>query len=114
MLTSRHAKRVKTVVMAIALMSWILPVAIALMAAPLTRPIAVACLAVCAACLLISLLLAWTLYCPWCCERLFFVASMFNSPSWAQLRNQFIPYDIVVNGRFTCPHCRSRFRLSSE
>jgi hypothetical protein len=114
MLTSPHAKRVKTVAMAVALMSWLLPVAIVLMAVPLTRPVAIAGLAVCATALLISLLLAWTLYCPWCCERLFFVASMVNSPTWTQLRNQFIPYDIVVNGRFTCPHCHSRFRLGGE
>jgi hypothetical protein len=110
-LASHQARRIKTVVIALALASWMLPLAFVLLLPPLTRPVALASLAVCGFCFLVSLLLAAALYCPWCCERIFFVASMFNSPSCRQIGRQFVPYDVVVNSRFTCPHCRSRFAL---
>lgn len=114
MLTSRQAKRIKAVAVAVALVSWILPTAIVLVAVPPSRPIGIAGLAVCAVSLVVSLLLAWSLYCPWCCERLFFVTSIFNSPSCRQLMRQYVPYEVVVNSRFTCPHCHSRFALANQ
>ncbi|HEX5684908.1 MAG TPA: hypothetical protein VFY73_12865 [Ideonella sp.] len=111
-LTCRHAKRVKAVAVAAALGSWLLPIAVSLGAASSMRPYAVAGLSACAASWGISLVLAWRLYCPWCCERLFFASGVANSPGWRQLARQFVPYETVVHGRLMCPHCRSRFALS--
>jgi hypothetical protein len=113
-LTCRHAKRVKAVAVAAALGSWLLPIAVSLAAASSMRPYAVAGLTACAASWGISMVLAWRLYCPWCCERLFFATGVANSPGWRQLARQFVPYETVVHGRLMCPHCRSRFALSDD
>lgn len=113
-LTCRHAKRVKAVVVATALGSWLLPIAASLGAVSMTRPYALAGVAACALTWGVSVVLAWRLYCPWCCERLFFASGVANSPSWRQLARQFVPYETVAHGRLTCPHCRSRFVLSDQ
>jgi hypothetical protein len=113
-LTCRHATRVKAVAVAGALAIWLLPIAISLGAVSSMQPYAVAGLAICAFCWGLSLILAWRLYCPWCCERLFFVSGVANSPGWRQLARQFVPYETVVHGRLSCPHCRSRFALSDH
>ena len=111
-LTSRHAWRIKAVALIMALASWLLPVALALTAVPHWRAAAVVGLALCGACFFGALLLSWSLDCPWCAERLFFVTSIWNSPGWPQIARQFVPYQTVVHSRFTCPHCRARFTLS--
>jgi hypothetical protein len=112
MLTHPQAKRVKTVAVGVALASWGLPIAIALLAFAPTRQFAFVALAFFAACLAASLLLGWSLFCPWCCKHLFFVASMANSPSFGQLLRQYVPYEIVVESRLSCPHCHACFALS--
>lgn len=113
-LTSQQPWRTKAVVLALALISWTVPISLLLLIEPNIRPGAVITLAVCGGLLILSLLLAWTLDCPWCGEQLFFVASFVNSPSWTQIQRQFVPYDIMVHSRFTCPHCHSRFMLKRE
>ena len=113
-LTCRQAKRVKAVAVAGALGSWLLPIAMSLGAVSSMRAYAVAALMACALSWGISLILAWRLYCPWCCERLFFASGVANSPGWGQLARQFVPYEAVVHGRLRCPHCRSRFVLSDH
>ena len=112
MLTHPRAKRVKAVAMGVALASWSLLISLGLVAFAPMRSIAFMALALFAICLAASVLFGWSLFCPWCCERLFFVASMVNSPTLGQLLRQYVPYEIVVEGRLTCPHCHSRFALS--
>ena len=111
MFTRLEGLRVKAVATGVALASWIFPISVGLFAVSSLRPWALAGFALGAACLAISVLLGWSLFCPWCCGRLFFVASMSNSPSPSQLQRQFVPYDILVKDRMMCPHCRSRFAL---
>jgi hypothetical protein len=113
MFTRHEAMRVKAVAIGVAVASWIFPVSVALFAVSSLRPWALAGFALGAACLGIAVLLGWSLFCPWCCGRLFFVASMANSPSPSQLWRQFLPYDILGKDRMTCPHCHSRFALQS-
>jgi hypothetical protein len=113
-LTSRQPWRTKAVVLALALISWGIPISLLLLIDSNVRPGAMIGLAVCAGLLILSLVLAWTLDCPWCGEQLFFVASLVTSPSWTQIQRQFVPYDILAHSRFTCPHCHSRFMLRRE
>jgi hypothetical protein len=110
-LTSRQPWRIKGVAVALALISWSLPILLVLLVEPMARTTAIIGLAVCAGLLVLALLLAWMLDCPWCGEQLYFVASLSNSPDWSQIQRQFVPYDIVVRSRFTCPHCHARFML---
>lgn len=114
MFTRHEALRVKAVAIGVAVASWIFPVSVAMFAVASLRSWALVGFAIGAACLGLSVLLGWSLYCPWCCGHLFFVASMANSPSLSQLWRQFLPYDILVKERVKCPHCRSRFVLSGS
>lgn len=111
MFTRHEALRVKAVAIGVAVASWIFPISVALFAVSSLRPWALVGFALGAGLLAVSVVLGWSLYCPWCCGRLFFVASMANSPSPSQLWRQFAPYDILVKDRMMCPHCRSRFAL---
>jgi hypothetical protein len=111
-LTSHQSGRIKAVAIGIALFSWLLPLNAGLLLASPAPDVAIAGLVLCGACFLAAIVLALATYCPWCCERLFFVVGTFNSPSWHQLARQLVPYEVVVNDRFTCPHCRSRFKLA--
>lgn len=113
MFTRPQAKRVKAVAVAVALASWLSALAFGLLLVLRAHPVALIALALCAVVWVVSLVLAWPLYCPWCCERLFFAARIANSPSWSQVLQQCMPHDIVVKGRLTCPYCRSRFVLPS-
>ncbi|MEK8034044.1 hypothetical protein AACH06_24740 [Ideonella sp. DXS29W] len=113
-LTSSQAGRIKTVVVSIALISWATPLAALMLVAPAWRVGAAIALGICAACLLATVALSWMLYCPWCGERLFFVSSIWNSPSGSQIARQFVPHDILMHHRFTCPHCHARFSLRRE
>jgi hypothetical protein len=111
-LTSHQAGRIKSAAISIALFSWLLLLDAALLLAPPTFDVAIVGLVLCGACFLAAVVLALATHCPWCCERLFFVVGAFNSPSWQQLTRQFVPYEVVVHDRFTCPNCRSRFKLA--
>ena len=113
MLTHHDAKRVKTVAIGIALASWAFSIAVGLFALKPLRPFTPVALIVGAVCMAAALLLGWTLFCPWCARRLFFVASIANSPNLAQLVRQYAPHDIVVGDRMVCPHCHCRFALHS-
>ena len=110
--TSLQAWRIRGVAVALALASWCLPVAVALFAFAPLRRIAIAGFVLCGAFVAASFLLGWSLYCLWCCERLFFVSSMANSPSLGQLLRLYWPRQIVVSGRIMCPHCHSRHTLT--
>ena len=114
MLTSPQAGRIKAVVILIALLSWATPVSAVLLAVPEWRIGAAIALGICAGVLLATVALSWMLYCPWCSERLFFVSSIWNSPSGRQIAQQFVPHDILMHHRFTCPHCHARFSLKRE
>ena len=109
--TRLEAWRIKAVVVAMALASWSLPIAVVLLAFPPTRPMAVVGLILCVVSLAASFVIGWSLYCPWCCERMFFVSSIANSPSLVQILRLFAPRQIIVSGCITCPHCHSRFAL---
>ena len=111
MLTHRDAKRVKTVAIGIALASWAFSIAVGLFALKPLRPFTPIALILVTVCMAVALLLGWTLFCPWCARRLFFVASIANSPNLAQLVRQYFPRDIVVGDRMVCRHCHCRFAL---
>jgi hypothetical protein len=110
--TRLDAARIRAVAVAIALAAWSLPIAFGLLPFRSLRETAITCFALCIASLAASFLIGWSLYCPWCCKRLFFVASMANSPSLVQLVRLYLPFGIVLQGRVMCPHCHSRFRLA--
>jgi DNA-directed RNA polymerase subunit RPC12/RpoP len=109
--THLEALRIKAVALGVALASWLLPVSAGLLVEESLRPWAIGGLVLGSVCLGLSVVLAWPLYCPWCANRLFFVVPIANSPGPSQLRRQFLPHEIVVEGRMMCPHCRSRFAL---
>jgi hypothetical protein len=111
MLTHGDARRVKTVAIGIALASWAFSIAVGLFLVKPLRPFTLVALVVGGICMAIALLLGWTLFCPWCARRLFFVASIANSPDLGQLARQYAPYDIVVGDRMVCRHCHCRFAL---
>lgn len=113
MFTRPEAKRIKAVAMAMALATWLTVITFLLLAALRLHPVALAALALSIVLWAISLLLAWSLYCPWCCKPLFFIASMADSPGLTQLLQRLVPYEVVVHGRIKCPYCRSRFALPS-
>jgi len=110
--TRLEGLRIKAVAVTIALASWSLPLAFGLLAFAPLRPAAVVCFILCVTCLAASFLLGWSLFCPWCCKRVFFVSTMANSPSFGQLLQLYMPWQIVFQRRFMCPHCHSRFRLA--
>jgi len=104
--------RIRAFAVAVALAAWSLLIAFVLLVFAPLRPIALGGLVLCVVCLAASFALGWTLYCPWCCKRMFFVSSMANSPGLGQILRMILPRQIVVSGRVMCPHCRSRFALS--
>lgn len=106
-----EALRIKAVVALVALASWLSAVAIGLLVVLSVQEASVAAVALALVAWLACLPMAWSLYCPWCCKPLFFVARMSNSPTWGQLFQQCVPHEILARGRFKCPHCRSRFAL---
>jgi hypothetical protein len=109
--TSLEALRIRGVALALALAGWSVLIAFLFVAFAPLRRIAVAGFVLSFACVAVSFVLGWSLYCPWCCSRLFFVSSMANSPSLGQLLRLYLPRQIVVSGRIMCPHCHSRFFL---
>ena len=106
-----EVKRVKAVAIGIAVASWAASIAVCLFAVKPLRPFTPIALVIGGVSIAVALLLGWTLFCPWCCRRLFFVATIANSPNLAQLVRQFAPYDIVIGERMVCPHCHCRFAL---
>lgn len=107
----REAIRIKAVVVLVALASWLSALAIGLLVLLRVQPVSVTMAVLALVAWLACLPMSWSLYCPWCCKPLFFVARMSNSPSWEQLFQQCVPHEILARGRFSCPHCRSRFAL---
>jgi hypothetical protein len=117
MLTHHDAKRVKTVAIGIALASWAFSIAVALFALKPLRPFTPVALIIGAVCMAVALLLGWTLFCPWCARRLFFVASIANSPNLTQLVRQYFPRDMplrvarepaAARGAVSCALAQSR------
>jgi len=110
-LTHHDAKRVKFVAIGIAVASWSFSIAVGLFLVKPLRPFTPIALIVGGVCMAAALLVGWTLFCPWCARRLFFVASIANSPNLAQLARQYFPRDIVAGDRMVCRHCHCRFAL---